>query len=157
MKKAVGTIAMATVLIFAVSVIAADKVVVVPLGGKKSTGDALAADVLEGKTFSNKDEVGIVGTIPTQILNAASTTLSAGFYNATTLESEDVDFKSDHILKGVTIFGIEGNYMCPGNLGAGIWYHCYNYCFNQQGILTSSQCVDLCDYTMIQTLASDCQ
>ena len=33
-------------------------------GTDTSSGDAVAADVLEGKTFSNKDDVSIPGTVP---------------------------------------------------------------------------------------------
>ena len=41
---------------------AADKVVVIPLGG--ATGDAVAGDVVTGKTFSNAEQKGISGTRP---------------------------------------------------------------------------------------------
>ena len=57
MKKAISVLALFTILLFAVSAIAQNKVVVVPLGGKKPTGDAVAADVLDGKTFSTATEV----------------------------------------------------------------------------------------------------
>ncbi len=63
MKKAISVLALFTILLFAVSAIAQNKVVVVPLG-KKPTGDAVAADVLKGKTFSNADTIGMVGVRP---------------------------------------------------------------------------------------------
>jgi tetrahydromethanopterin S-methyltransferase subunit D len=60
-NKAVGTIAVATVLIIAISAFAADRVVVVPLGG--AVGDAVASDVVKGKTFSSKAGKGMTGTL----------------------------------------------------------------------------------------------
>ena len=64
MKRALSVVSLLTILLFAVSAMAQTKVVVVPLGGKKPAGDAVAADVLKGKTFSNKDDVGLVGVRP---------------------------------------------------------------------------------------------
>jgi hypothetical protein len=64
MKKTLPILTMATILLFAVSAMAQTKVVVIPMGGKKPAGDAVAADVLKGKTFSNKDDVGLVGVRP---------------------------------------------------------------------------------------------
>ncbi len=39
------------------------KVVVIPIGGEEPTGDAVEGDVLEGKTFSNNEGTGRVGTM----------------------------------------------------------------------------------------------
>lgn len=64
MKKLLPSLAMITILLFAVVSFAASKVVVVPLGGKKATGDAVAADVLSGKTFSNEGGIGLIGSAP---------------------------------------------------------------------------------------------
>lgn len=66
MKNALGGFILAILILFADSTNAADKVVVVPLisSGGKSEGDAVAADVLKGKTFSNEFEIGISGTRP---------------------------------------------------------------------------------------------
>ncbi|MCL7489649.1 MAG: formylglycine-generating enzyme family protein [Desulfobulbaceae bacterium] len=61
MKNVLGTLTVATVLLFAVSAMAQTKVVVVPLGG--SVGDAVAADVVKGKTFSSKAGKGLTGTL----------------------------------------------------------------------------------------------
>jgi formylglycine-generating enzyme required for sulfatase activity len=53
---------------------AADSVVVVPLGGS-AVGDASPADVLKGKTFSNKQKKGLVGTLelPSEIQSWTNT------------------------------------------------------------------------------------
>jgi len=66
MKNALERLILATLLLFAVSTFAADKVVVVPLFSSdgKAEGDAVAADVLKGKSFSNDVEIGISGTRP---------------------------------------------------------------------------------------------
>lgn len=80
----------------------------IPLGGKKPAGDAVAADVLEGKTFSNKDDVGVTGTMATQSLSANSTTVPAGYYHATTLNGVDSDLATGNIRSGATIFGVPG-------------------------------------------------
>ncbi len=63
MKKTVIFISLSSVFLLAVSAMAQTKVVVVPLGGKKPAGNAVATDVLYGKTFSNKDDVGITGSL----------------------------------------------------------------------------------------------
>ncbi len=64
MLKAISALTFSTILLFAVSSIAADKVVIVPLGGNKPSGDAVSMDVLTGKTFSNEVGVGLIGTAP---------------------------------------------------------------------------------------------
>lgn len=43
---------------------AADKVVVIPLGVNKASGDATTSDVLQGKTFSSSSGTGLKGTRP---------------------------------------------------------------------------------------------
>jgi hypothetical protein len=113
MKKAISVLALFTILLFAVSAIAQNKVVVVPLG-KKPTGDAVAADVLKGKTFSNKDEIGVTGTLQTQTLSDTTTAVSAGFYNATDLATVDSDLTTGNIKSGTTIFGVTGTYPLAG-------------------------------------------
>jgi Protein of unknown function (DUF1566) len=60
MRKSLSTICLVFVLLFTVSALAANKVVVVPLGG--AVGNAKTADVLKGKTFSSKEGKGLVGT-----------------------------------------------------------------------------------------------
>jgi len=65
MKKAISILTFSIILLFAFSAVAADKVVVIPMNsGKKATSNAVAADVLEGKTFSSVDGTGLTGTRP---------------------------------------------------------------------------------------------
>jgi hypothetical protein len=49
-------------LLFATTVFAQTKVVVIPMGGNKAVGDATAQDVVEGKTFSSDSGTGLTGT-----------------------------------------------------------------------------------------------
>lgn len=56
-------------------------------GGVQPTGDAIAADVLTGKTFSNANTVGITGTMPNngavsgQATPSQPYTIPAGYHN----------------------------------------------------------------------------
>lgn len=56
-------------------------------GGVQPTGDAVAADVLTGKTFSNANAVGIAGTMPNrgavsgQATPSQPYTIPAGYHN----------------------------------------------------------------------------
>ena len=74
-----------------------------------SSGDAVAANILNGKK-AWVDGVEVTGNIPTQTLSATSTTVSAGYYAATTLEAVDTDLTAANIKKDVVIFGITGSY-----------------------------------------------
>ncbi len=78
--------------------------------GSLASGDAVAADVLAGKTFSNTNAVDIVGTILTRELSSENQTVAVGYYQETTLYAVDTDLVADNIKSGVTIFGINGNY-----------------------------------------------
>ncbi|HPM28282.1 MAG TPA: DUF1566 domain-containing protein [Candidatus Portnoybacteria bacterium] len=71
------------------------------------TGDAVAGDVLSGKKIWI-DGVEIIGTMPTQTLSAASETLNAGYYSATTLSAIDSDLTANKIMADTNIFGITG-------------------------------------------------
>jgi hypothetical protein len=74
-----------------------------------SSGDALAADIVSGKkAWVDGNEV--TGTLPTQSLSDANTTVNAGYYEATTLEAVDADLTASNIKSGVTLFGIDGTY-----------------------------------------------
>lgn len=92
---------------------AQNKVVVVPLGGKKAAGDAVAADVLEGKTFSNKDDVGIDGAM---VNNGAMTfnpgtvdqAVPEGYHNGSGTVQGDADLLPGNIKSGASIFGVGG-------------------------------------------------
>jgi len=72
------------------------------------SGDAAAGNILSGK-IAWVDGASITGTIPTQTLSANSETVSAGYYNATTLSAVDIDLAAANILSGKTIFGIAGS------------------------------------------------
>ena len=62
MQKSLSTICFVFVLLLTVSALAADKVVVVPLGG--TVGNAVASDVVKGKTFSSLAAgKGVTGTL----------------------------------------------------------------------------------------------
>lgn len=65
MKNALPVLTLATGLLFAVIAVAANKVVVVPLGG--AIGNATSADVVKGKTFSSRVAgKGVKGTLELQ-------------------------------------------------------------------------------------------
>jgi len=73
-----------------------------------SSGDAVAGDILVGK-IAWVDGAEITGTIETQTLSADSATVSAGYYEATTLSAVDSDLTAANILSGTTIFGVAGS------------------------------------------------
>ncbi len=94
---------------------------------------AAAGDIRSGKTgFVNGTTVS--GTLPTSTLSNASTTVNAGYYDATTLETVDSDLSAGNIKSGVNIFGVTGSYNgveCSGTLSAlGRW------CDNGDGTVT---------------------
>jgi hypothetical protein len=61
MRKSLSTICLVFVLLLTGSTLAANKVVVVPLGG--AVGNATIEDVVKGKIFSNSTEKGLTGTL----------------------------------------------------------------------------------------------
>lgn len=63
MKHDVRVLVFASILLCATTALGQDRVVVVPLG-KKAVGNATAADVVAGKTFSSNSGVGLAGTRP---------------------------------------------------------------------------------------------
>lgn len=71
------------------------------------SGDATAGDILSGKK-AWVDGSEVTGTIATQTLSAGSTTVAAGYYDATTLTAVDADLTAGSILTGETLFGITG-------------------------------------------------
>lgn len=80
----------------------------------RAEGDAVAGDVLAGKTFSNGDDTGIIGTIPNQgqIIIAPGTAniaIPAGYHDGTGFVEGDADLISSNIKAGKSIFGIAGN------------------------------------------------
>lgn len=114
MRTVLRAITLATVLLFAVSVIAADKVVVIPLGGKKPTGNVIAANVLEGKTFSNEDAINIRGTMVNNgavifYPGTSDMTIPKGYHNGSGNVTGDVNLVSGNIKSGVTLFNATGD------------------------------------------------
>lgn len=113
MTKIFSIISLLTLMLFAVSAMGETKVVVVPMGGKKPSGNAVAADVVEGKTFSNKDDVGIDGVM---VNNGAMTfnpgtsdqAVPEGYHNGSGTVNGDPNLSSGNIKNGVTIFGVAG-------------------------------------------------
>ena len=73
MDKVVHVLVFCWVVLFGVAAQAQPRVVVVPLGG--ATGDAVAGDVVEGKTFSSKAGKGLTGTRSPGVLGATGQTL----------------------------------------------------------------------------------
>ena len=72
-----------------------------------STGDALPGEILKDrKAWVAGNE--ITGSMATQTLSAASTTVEAGNYAATTLNAVDPDLATGNIKKNATIFGVVG-------------------------------------------------
>jgi hypothetical protein len=95
--------------------IAANTVVVVPLG-KSSTSVAMAAGVLEGKTFSNKDEIGISGAMvdfsdsnaKVYTPGASVVNIDTGYHAGSTLAT-DVYLLPQNIRAGIRISGVSGD------------------------------------------------
>ncbi len=86
---------------------------VIPVGNN-SKGDAEAADVLEGKTFSNADEVEIEGTMlyqePVTITPGKDPYfIPAGYHSGAGKVAGDSRLVSGNIKKGVNIFGVTGD------------------------------------------------
>lgn len=79
------------------------------------SGDAVAGDILSGK-IAWIDGQAVTGTIATQTLSASSTTVSAGYYNATNLNTVDTDLTAANIVSGITIFGVAGSATAGANL-----------------------------------------
>lgn len=78
-----------------------------PLSGAIGV-DAAAGDIRDGLDAWNKTGAHITGTMPTRTLSAASETVSAGYYDASTLSAVDTDLAVGNIKSGTTIFGILG-------------------------------------------------
>ena len=119
----------------------------------EATGDAIAADVLTGKTFSNSGNAEINGSMADKEGDNASTAQSAtsginkltaptGFYDGddtvTATDAEiaglDSDLTAENIKKDVVFFGVTGTYeagaTCSGTLNGTRW------CDNGNGTVT---------------------
>lgn len=102
-------------------------------GGVAPTGDAVAADVLTGKTFSNANAVGIAGTMVNR--GAVSATISAGqsytipegYHNGSGVVTDNTQLnpasqlitRNENALKTYTISGTDIEYVhATGNSSA---------------------------------------
>jgi hypothetical protein len=82
-------------------------------GGKKPTGNAVEADVLSGKTFSNASGIDKVGSMPNQgavviTPNTINQTIAQGYHNGAGYVMGDADLVTGNIRAGVDIFGVIG-------------------------------------------------
>ncbi|MBA3007416.1 MAG: hypothetical protein KJ900_17035 [Proteobacteria bacterium] len=116
MKRVVSIILLVTSCIFACSVFAADhgSFMIVPIGCNKNTGDAVASDVLVGKTFSNKYAVGISGIMPNvgrQVITPTTynQTITRGYHDGSGMVVGDGDLKNIYIFKKINIYGVMGS------------------------------------------------
>ena len=77
-------------------------------------GDAVAANVLSGKTFINNTGQTVTGTMvnrggaQTVTPGTSNKTLSAGYYSGNITIAGDADLKAANIKSGVNIFGVTG-------------------------------------------------
>ena len=74
----------------------------------QSLGNAVAENVVAGKTFSNATSSKIFGTMSLAAISSTTDEVLAGYYASTTLHDVDPDFISQNIKGGVSIFGIPG-------------------------------------------------
>ena len=105
----------ATVLILAASAFAAEQstFMIVPVNCNKSKGNAVASDVLQGKTFSNSNAVGIFGSMPNVGKRVITPTtfnrpIPRGYHNGSGWVTGDGDLQKTYILKNIDIFGVKG-------------------------------------------------
>jgi len=82
--------------------------------GAAATGDAVAADVLTGKTFSNGTSSGIAGGMAnngavTITPGTTAQTIAAGYHNGSGTVATDANLLAANIVSGKTIFGVAGS------------------------------------------------
>jgi len=82
-------------------------------------GTATTDDVKTDSTFYTDSAVKLTGT-GTKTLSSANDTVSAGYYEATTLSAVDADLAAANIKKGADIFGKVGTYEGTGGGSATI-------------------------------------
>lgn len=88
-------------------------------GGGALKGDAVATDVLSGKTFSNANGNKNTGTMPnngavTITPSTVNQTIAQGYHNGSGVVVGDADLIPSNIKDGVNIFGVVGNQMFTG-------------------------------------------
>jgi hypothetical protein len=115
-KRIVSIVFLVTICIFAGSAFAVDhgSFMIVPISCNKTTGDAVASDVLVGKTFSNKYAVGVPGAMPNvgkQVVTPTTfnQTITKGYHDGSGMVVGDGDLKNIYILKKIDIFGVTGS------------------------------------------------
>ncbi len=161
MRECLPVATVLIILFLAVQVTAADKVVVVPLGGYKSSGDAAAADVLTGKTFSNDTSIGVTGTMVDNGAvaidpGAADQPIPGGYHDGTGSVAGDSDLVSENIKNGITIFGVDGSVLeasgtaLPGEVLSGRTFS--NDSGTTTGTMTNRGAVTITPQTTIQTI-----
>ena len=99
------------------------------LAGKVTpTGNAVAEDVLEGKTFINNSGEVVTGVIvnrggsQTVTPGTSNKTLDAGYYSNNITVAGDANLKAVNIKNGVQLFGVTGTYKGDLSVVAGTRY-----------------------------------
>jgi hypothetical protein len=81
----------------------------------EATGNAVVADVLAGKTFSNAGTAGLTGTMTDNgegsviTPGTAAQTIDAGYWSSDNTVSGDADLLTANIKAGADIFGVDGD------------------------------------------------
>jgi hypothetical protein len=118
MIKIQSILALLLVVLLAVSALAADRVVVIPLGGaSKSAGDAGTEHVLEGKTFSSEvlyDQPGDMPNIGRVNFEPgrSNQTVPRGYHNGLGVVYGSTALIGANIRVGTSIFDVVGTYKC---------------------------------------------
>lgn len=85
----------------------------------KATGNAVAEDVLSGKTFSNVSANNLTGSMPNRGAGGTVTpgttnqTKAAGYYSSPITILGEPNLKSEYIKNGISMFGVAGSYTMP--------------------------------------------
>lgn len=142
MKRIVFVIFLATVCIFTCSAFAADHgtFMIVPIGCNKTAGDAVASDVLAGKTFSSRYAVGVLGAMPNvgkQVITPKTfnQTITRGYHDGSGTVVGDGDLKNIYILKNRDIFGVTGS--------LGVFWGCRTGTDSWNSTLCGVDCIQL--------------
>jgi len=145
-KKIVSVVFMVTICIYACSANATENgtFMIVPIGcnSNKSSGNAVASDVLAGKTFSNQYAVGIPGTMPNvgkQVVmpTTSNRIISKGYHDGSGMVVGDGDLKDIYILKNVDIFGVKGR--------LGVFWGCRTGTDSWSSTLCGADCIKFSD------------